>query len=140
MSPYKNHRWREGLKLSLLNIPLRKHWKPLLLGGLLLLSFLLKLNHLGHQRLRGVDECCHALVAKNLLKHPLKPTLIETPYLLYEETAHGVFHLFYYSLLKSPMLGESPAGIRITIPSPRLLPLRSTNSPKMLFSLPKLMN
>ena len=96
MSPYKNHRWREGLKLSLLNIPLRKHWKPLLLGGLLLLSFLLKLNHLGHQRLRGVDECCHALVAKNLLKHPLKPILIETPYLLYAETAWGENHVWLH--------------------------------------------
>lgn len=71
------------MKLSLLN----KHWKPLSLGGLLLLFFLLKLNHLGHQRLIGVDECCHALVAKNLLKHALKPPLIETPYLPYAETA-----------------------------------------------------
>ena len=57
--------------------------------GLLLLFFFLKLNHLGHQRLSGVDECCHALVARNLLKHPLKPTLIETPYLLQlSETGH----------------------------------------------------
>ena len=57
--------------------------------GLLLLSFLLKLNHLGHQRLSGVDECCHALVARNLLKHPLKLPLIETPYLsLLSETGH----------------------------------------------------
>ena len=84
------------MKLSLLNISLRKHWKLLLLGGLLLLSFVLKLNNLGHQRLIGVDECCHALVAKNLLKHPFKPTLIETPYLPYAETAWGENHVWLH--------------------------------------------
>ena len=30
------------------------------------------------------DESFHAIVARNLLKHPLKPTLIDVPYLPYD--------------------------------------------------------
>ena len=74
----------------------RRGTHALLLGVLLLTSFLLKLNHLGHSSLVGVDESCHAVVAKNLLKHPLKPTLIETPYLHYFEEVWGGNHIWLH--------------------------------------------
>ncbi len=68
----------------------------LLLVCLLFSSFLLKLNRLGHSRLEGVDESCHAVVSKNLLKHPLKPTLIDTPYLYYFEEVWGQNHVWLH--------------------------------------------
>src|SRR5436309_183463 len=53
----------------------------ILLTLILLGSFLLKLHHLDHQALKGLDESFHAVVAKNLLKHPLTPTFIDRPFL-----------------------------------------------------------
>ena len=73
-----------------------RHTHTLLLGLLLLSSFLLKLNHLDHRSLVGVDEACHAVVSKNLLKHPLKPTLIDTPYLHYFEETWGGNHVWLH--------------------------------------------
>jgi len=75
---------------------MRKRLPLLLLGTILLLSFGLKLNHLGHHRFGSIDECCHALVAKNLLKHPLKPTLIDKPYIFYTETHWGGNHVWLH--------------------------------------------
>ena len=46
-----------------------------LLLAILVCSFLLKLNHLGHSNVRNWDEVFHAIVARNFLKHPLTPTL-----------------------------------------------------------------
>ena len=60
----------------------------------LLFSFGLKLNNLGHGSFGSVDECCHALVAKNLLKHPFKPTLIDIPYLPYREATWSENHIW----------------------------------------------
>jgi 4-amino-4-deoxy-L-arabinose transferase len=51
------------------------------LGVVLVASFILKLQHLSHGALRGLDESFHAVVAANLLKHPLTPTLIDRPFL-----------------------------------------------------------
>jgi 4-amino-4-deoxy-L-arabinose transferase len=51
------------------------------LALVLIASSLLKLHNLGHEGLKYTDESFHALVAKNLLKHPLEPTLIDHPYL-----------------------------------------------------------
>ena len=62
----------------------------------LLLSFVLKLNNLAHLSFGSVDECCHALVAKNLLKHPLKPTLIDVPYLPYKAAAWSENHIWLH--------------------------------------------
>ena len=62
----------------------------------LLLSFAIKLNNLGHHRFGSIDECCHALVAKNLLKHPLKPTLIDEPYISYIETDWSGNHIWLH--------------------------------------------
>jgi 4-amino-4-deoxy-L-arabinose transferase-like glycosyltransferase len=47
-------------------------------------SFLLNLRHLGHRALTLYDEAFHALTARNLLRHPLKPTLFDQPYLPYD--------------------------------------------------------
>ncbi len=73
----------------------------LLLLVVILSSNLLKLRHLGHASLGSVDECCHALVAKNLLKHPLKPTLIDIPYLPTFAFDWGANHVW----LHKPILG-----------------------------------
>lgn len=64
-------------------------------------SALLKLRHLEHASLGAADECCHALVAKNLLKHPLKPTLIDIPYLPTFAFDWGANHIW----LHKPILG-----------------------------------
>jgi len=72
-----------------------------LLFVVLLSSGLLKLRHLGHASLGSADECCHALVAKNLLKHPLKPTLIDIPYLPTFTFDWGANHVW----LHKPILG-----------------------------------
>ena len=52
-------------------------------------SFAVKLRNLGHAAVTYWDESFHALVAKNLLKHPLKPTLIDIPYLAYDFKSWG---------------------------------------------------
>jgi len=48
-------------------------------------SFFLKLHHLGHASIKPLDEVFHAIVARNLLKHPLTPTLVDQPYLPYDD-------------------------------------------------------
>ena len=55
------------------------------LALILLGSFLLKLDHLNHAALRPLDEVFHAIVARNLLKHPLTPTLVDQPFLPYDD-------------------------------------------------------
>jgi len=50
---------------------------------ILLASFLLRLHNLGHTGLSYCDESFHAIVARNLLKHPLEPTLIDDPKIPY---------------------------------------------------------
>ena len=72
-----------------------------LLFVVILSSGLLKLRHLGHPSLHSPDECCHALVAKNLLKHPFKPTLIDIPYLPTFAFDWGANHVW----LHKPILG-----------------------------------
>jgi 4-amino-4-deoxy-L-arabinose transferase-like glycosyltransferase len=59
----------------------RRHYG---LALVLIASSLLKLHNLGHGGLKYTDESFHALVAKNLLRHPLQPTLIDHPYLPYD--------------------------------------------------------
>jgi len=49
--------------------------------AVLLLSFSLKLHRLGHLALHGYDESFHAVVAQNLIAHPLLPTLYDRPFL-----------------------------------------------------------
>ena len=59
-------------------------------------SFAVKLRNLGHAAVTYWDESFHALVAKNLLKHPLKPTLIDIPYLPYDFKSWGANHVWLH--------------------------------------------
>lgn len=93
----------------------------LILLCVLFASFLLKLNHLGHRSFQGIDECCHALVSKNLLKHPLKPTLIDVPYIPYFEDTWGRNHVWLHkpifpmwqSAFSMALLGITPFAVRL---------------------------
>lgn len=99
----------------------KKHSPVLLLVIVLLFSFGLKLNNLGHRSFGSVDECCHALVAKNLLKHPLKPTLIDVPYLPYSAATWSENHIWLHKpilplwqiCLSYWLLGVSTLALRI---------------------------
>lgn len=75
---------------------LKKNLLALSLATILLLSLGLKLNNIGHLGFGSVDECCHALVAKNLLKHPFKPMLIEVPYLPYNPAIWTENHIWLH--------------------------------------------
>jgi 4-amino-4-deoxy-L-arabinose transferase-like glycosyltransferase len=55
-----------------------------LLVLILAASLVLQLQRLGEIELTVWDESFHAIVARNLLGHPLKPTLIEQPWLPYD--------------------------------------------------------
>ena len=63
---------------------LRRHWTTLGLWLTLAASLLMKLRNLDHRLLTYWDESFHALVARNLLRHPLRFTLIDQPYLAYD--------------------------------------------------------
>ncbi|MBM3238542.1 hypothetical protein FJZ31_19785 [Candidatus Poribacteria bacterium] len=69
-------------------------------AGILLASTLLMLRHVGHRAITYWDEGFHALVAKNLLKHPFKFTLYEQPWLPYDYTDWGNNHIWLH---KPPM-------------------------------------
>ena len=71
------------------------------------MSFILKLNHLGHTELKALDESFHALVARNLLHHPLDPTLIERPLLSSDESNWMASHVWLH---KPPMALWQIAG------------------------------
>lgn len=66
-----------------------------------LLTIFFRGQNVGHSGIGNVDEACHAVVAKNFLKTPIVPTLIETsglpgvPYLSWADT--------YIWLHKPPM-------------------------------------
>jgi len=46
-------------------------------------SFVLKVHHLDHAAIKPLDEVFHAIVARNFLKHPMTPTLVDRPFLPY---------------------------------------------------------
>src|SRR5215203_5501659 len=68
----------------------------LVLAIVLFVSFALKLNNLGHLSIKGLDESFHAVVARNLLKHPLTPTLIDRPVLEYDYTDWLTNHVWLH--------------------------------------------
>lgn len=74
------------MKHPLLDSRARKWVIPSLLALILLSSLGTRLVNLGHAGIKGLDESFHALVARNLLDDPLKPTLIQRPYLNYDRT------------------------------------------------------
>ncbi len=63
---------------------------------ILLSSFVLKLQNLGHAAIHTPDEVITAVVSQNLLKHPLVPTLIDRPYLPYDDTDWQNSHLWLF--------------------------------------------
>src|SRR5688572_30390553 len=67
---------------------------PLVLAWVLTLTFVLQLNNLEHTALSNWDECYHAVVARNVFKHPLVPTLIDVPYLPYDAKRWGQSHIW----------------------------------------------
>jgi 4-amino-4-deoxy-L-arabinose transferase len=87
----------------------------------LVASFLLKLRHLDHTALTRWDEVFHAIVAQNLLKHPLKPTLFDSPYLPYETAKWGENHVWLHKptlplwqiALSFAVLGVSTFALRL---------------------------
>ncbi len=67
---------------------------PLLV--ILAVAFLLRLPHLDHAFLNYWDESFHALVARNLLKHPLKPTLLDEPRIPYDPACWTENHVWLH--------------------------------------------
>jgi 4-amino-4-deoxy-L-arabinose transferase-like glycosyltransferase/DNA-directed RNA polymerase subunit RPC12/RpoP len=75
-------------------IPVPPAWA--VLGLILLATFLLKLHNLHHTALTHWDEVFHAVVARNLLKHPFEPTLVDVPYLPYDRTKWKETHVWLH--------------------------------------------
>src|SRR5437016_1135732 len=82
LSPSEGSQWRRR--------------EMVLLALVLLGSFLLKLNHLDHLSLKALDESFHAVVARNLLKHPFTPTLIDRPVLPYDYRSWQANHVWLH--------------------------------------------
>ncbi len=68
----------------------------LLLLGILTTSAALVLQNLGHSGLTYWDEGFHAIVARNLTKHPLKFTLYDAPWLPYDYKNWGENHIWLH--------------------------------------------
>ncbi len=73
-----------------------RSWRDPVLAAILLGSLMLNTHKLGHEGLHYFDESFHAIVARNLLKHPLKPTLVDVPYLPYVQTHWGDNHVWLH--------------------------------------------
>jgi 4-amino-4-deoxy-L-arabinose transferase-like glycosyltransferase len=58
------------------------------------ISLLLRGYQLNKEKINKWDECYHALVAKNLAKHPATPTLFDTPALVTDEDEWTASHLW----------------------------------------------
>lgn len=63
---------------------------------ILLSSGLLLLRNVGHRGLTYWDEAFHAIVARNLTKHPLKFTLYDQPWLPYDYKGWGGNHIWLH--------------------------------------------
>lgn len=71
------------------------HIKIILLC-ILIASFVLVLRNLGHSKIHFWDEGFHAIVARNLTKHPLKFTLYDQPWLEYDYKHWGNNHIWLH--------------------------------------------
>jgi 4-amino-4-deoxy-L-arabinose transferase-like glycosyltransferase len=69
---------------------------PLVMAVVLWSTFVLKLHNLDHSGLTRWDEVFHAVVAQNVMKHPLEPTLVDVPYLPYDYTKWGENHVWLH--------------------------------------------
>ncbi len=94
---------------------------PLVLALVLWATFVLKLHNLEHTGLTRWDEVHHAVVAQNVLKHPLNPTLVDVPYLPYDHTKWGENHVwlhkpilpFWQVALSFALLGVNTFALRL---------------------------
>ena len=68
----------------------------IILFCILIISFALVLRNLGHSKIRYWDEGFHAMVARNLTKHPLKFTLYDQPWLEYNYKSWGENHIWLH--------------------------------------------
>jgi 4-amino-4-deoxy-L-arabinose transferase len=59
-------------------------------------SLALQLHRLGEPEVTVWDESFHAIVARNLLKHPLKPTLLDQPWLPYDYADWHANHVWMH--------------------------------------------
>ena len=62
----------------------------------LFIANLLKFRNLGHKTIKYWDELFHAIVARNLMKHFFKPTLLDQPYLPYDYTSWMQSHVWLH--------------------------------------------
>jgi 4-amino-4-deoxy-L-arabinose transferase-like glycosyltransferase/predicted RNA-binding Zn-ribbon protein involved in translation (DUF1610 family) len=69
---------------------------PFLVALVLWATFGFKLYNLDHTALTRWDEVFHAVVARNVMKHPLTPTLVDVPYLPYDQTKWGENHVWLH--------------------------------------------
>jgi 4-amino-4-deoxy-L-arabinose transferase len=79
---------------------LKSRWPGAILAVILASSFALKLRHLDHAAIKPLDEVFHAIVARNFLKHPLTPTLVDQPFLAYDQDNWLSNHIWLH---KPPM-------------------------------------
>ncbi len=99
----------------------RRLLPPLLLAAVLGSSLALQLHNLGHTALTRWDEAFHAVVARNVCKHPLKPTLVDVPYLSCDgkkwDEGHVWLHKpilpFWQVALSFAALGVDPFSLRL---------------------------
>jgi 4-amino-4-deoxy-L-arabinose transferase-like glycosyltransferase len=92
-----------------------------LLAVILAGSFALKLRHLDHPAIKPLDEVFHAIVARNLLKHPLTPTLVDRPYLTYDREDWLANHIWLHKppmamwqiALSYTLIGVGTLGLRL---------------------------
>ncbi len=68
----------------------------IILFCILIISFVLVLRNLGHSKIHYWDEGYHAIVARNLTKHPLKFTLYDQPWLQYDYKNWGGNHIWLH--------------------------------------------
>src|SRR5688572_19601894 len=96
-------------------------WAWIILALVLPATFLLKLRNLEHTALTRWDEVYHANVAQNVFKHPLKPTLVDAPYLAYDYKKWGENHVwlhkpifsFWQAALSFALFGVSTFALRL---------------------------
>ncbi len=63
---------------------------------ILISAGLLVFRNLGHSKIHYWDEAFHAIVARNLTKHPLKFTLYDQPWLKYDYKGWGENHIWLH--------------------------------------------
>lgn len=81
-------------------IKLYKNYEVILIKviliSILICAGLLVFRNLGHSKIHFWDEAFHAIVARNLTKHPLKFTLYDQPWLKYDYKGWGENHIWLH--------------------------------------------